>query len=173
MKYLLSAVVCFVCAIGLIPLLTGCASQPKSKINIGKLEIVTHKSVDEWIAQVENDTYGRYPLQPVGFKDPSAFTGWNKFWAGSALIGQTGDTVSTINALDSGKCSEGNPLMGSNPSTGAIVAFKLLVGGTVIWIAEYALKRHPKQQFYRNWLYGTLAVAGVGATVWNSSLDCN
>ena len=102
----------------------------------------------------------------------NSWTGWNKFWFASAIAGSTADALTTINALDDGKCSEGNPLLGSNPSSGAVILFKAGAVGLSYWITEYAMKDSPSQVQARNWLYGILTVTGFGAAAWNSAQDC-
>ena len=113
------------------------------------------------------------PLQSYHTKSSSSWTGWNKFWFGSAIVGQGSDAYTTINALDSGGCKEVNPILGEDPSSGSIILIKIAATGACVLIAEYILDGHPKQQEYRNWAYGALAVIGGGAAIWNSSQKCD
>jgi len=101
---------------------------------------------------------------PAPAQNNSTFTGWNKFWLGTAILGQSADAATTIDKLGDG-CMEGNPVFGPEPSNGTIIIAKLAAIGMVVWLAEY----HPK---YRNWLYAPLAVIGTGLAVWNSQQEC-
>ena len=96
--------------------------------------------------------------------ETSNFTGWNKLWLTSVILGQTADAATTIDKLGDG-CMEGNPVFGPEPSNGTIIIAKLAAIGVVVWLAEY----HPE---YRNWLYAPLAVIGTGLAVWNSQQEC-
>lgn len=111
------------------------------------------------------------PMQSYTYKE-STWTGWNKFWFTSAIGGQAADAITTVNALDGGKCSEGNPILGSNPSTGAVVLLKTGIFGLSYYITEYLYKDKPSQVQARNWIYGVLTVTGFGAAAWNTSQDC-
>jgi len=101
---------------------------------------------------------------PAPSQNHSTFTGWNKFWLTTAILGQTADAATTIDKLGDG-CMEGNPVFGPEPSNGTIIIAKLAAVGMVVWLAEY----NPK---YRNWLYAPLAVIGGGLAVWNSQQEC-
>jgi hypothetical protein len=103
-------------------------------------------------------------------KSDGSWTGWNKFWLGAAIGGQVADTVSTVKALDRG-CEEANPLFGSDPSTGTIVAIKVGVLVLAYMATEYWLPEDSRQSS-RNWIYGALGVTGLAAGAWNSAQDC-
>ena len=103
-------------------------------------------------------------------RSDGSWTGWNKFWLSAAVGGQVADTVSTVKALDRG-CKEANPLFGSAPSTGTIVAFKVGALGLAYLATEYWLPEESRQSG-RNWIYGALGVAGFAAAGWNSAQDC-
>lgn len=103
-------------------------------------------------------------------RSADSWTGWNRFWFGAAVGGQLADTVSTARALDRG-CKEANPLFGSDPSTGTIVAVKIGVLGLAYMATEYWLPEGSRQSA-RNWVYGTLGLTGFAAGVWNSAQDC-
>lgn len=99
-----------------------------------------------------------------------SWTGWNKFWFGAAVGGQLADIVSTDRGLDRG-CKEANPLFGSDPSTGTIVAVKLGVLALSYATIEYWMPVESRQST-RNWVYGALGLTGFAAGVWNSAQDC-
>ena len=99
-----------------------------------------------------------------------SWTGWNKFWFGAAVGGQLADIVSTDRGLDRG-CKEMNPLFGSDPSTGTIVAAKLGVLGLAYVTTEYWMPVESRQST-RNWVYGALGLTGFAAGAWNSAQDC-
>ena len=103
-------------------------------------------------------------------RSADSWTGWNKFWLSAAVGGQVADTVSTVKALDRG-CKEGNPLFGEDPSTGAIVAFKVGALGLAYVVTVYWLPVESRQSA-RNWIYGALGVTGFAAAGWNSAQDC-
>ena len=103
-------------------------------------------------------------------KSDGSWTGWNKFWLSAAVGGQVADTVSTVKALDRG-CEEANPLFGSDPSTGTIVAVKAGALGLAYLATEYWLPEESRQSG-RNWVYGALGLTGFAAGVWNSAQDC-
>lgn len=153
----------FLCVAALI-LMAGCAKQ-----NGGNLDAANGQSVEEWV-----DTLQSSPEPPQAYhsKSQSNWTGWNKFWFASAIGGQAADALTTISGTDDGKCKEVNPVFGENPSSGAIIGIKALITGGAIWIVESIYKDNPRQQEYRNWIYGALAVSGIGAAAWNTSQDC-
>ena len=145
----------------------GCSGK-KSTVSIHDLEVVNGQTVSEWAETLEGK-----PEPPQAFHTTdNGWTGWNKFWFASAIGGQAADVVSTEHALDSGDCSEANPILGDDPSTGAVVALKVAIVGAAVWFTEYALDGHDSQQRARNWVYGSLAAFGFGAAAWNSSQDC-
>lgn len=76
----------------------------------------------------------------------------------------------TMLNLDRG-CKEVNPLFGSDPSTGTIVAAKLGVLALAYVTTEYWVPVESRQSS-RNWVYGALGLTGFAAAAWNSSLDC-
>lgn len=102
---------------------------------------------------------------------PVAWTGWNRFWFSAAVGGQAADAATTVHALDGG-CRELNPILGSDPSPAAIVAFKLGVMG-LAWLITERWTPVESRQSGRNWVYGALGVAGMGAAAWNSCQDCD
>jgi len=170
-RYLLAAITCFVLAL-LLVLFAGCARQP-DRVTVQPLEVVNGQTVDEWIEDLEQNPPRRDPLQPYGFKAaPSTWTGWNKVWLAAGIGGQAADAATTIDALDGGNCREVNPLLGDDPDEGLIVGVKVAAVGLGLWITEYWLADHPRQRQYRNWIYGSLAVAGGGAALWNASQSC-
>ena len=100
-------------------------------------------------------------------KQIDSFTNWNKFWLSTAVAGQVADTLTTFDKLDEGYI-EVNPLFGTDPDRGFFIASKIAATAFVIWIAEYYFKDDPRQQEYRNWLYGTFGVIGGSFALWNS-----
>lgn len=129
-------------------------------------DAVNGQSVEEWEKTL--------PASPqTAFRATStSFTGWNKFWLSSAIVGQAADAVTTVNALSGDECKEANPILGGSPSTGAVVALKAVIFAGSVWLVEYHYSGHPRQQDYRNYIYGSLAVLGLGAAGWNASQDC-
>jgi len=105
------------------------------------------------------------PIEPK--KETSNFTNWNKFWLGTAIAGQVADTITTFDKLDEGYI-EANPLFGKEPEKGVVIASKVAATVFVILIGEYYFKDDPRQQEYRNWLYGTFGVIGGSFALWNS-----
>lgn len=112
------------------------------------------------------------PYTSYHFKE-TPWTGWNKFWAISAVGGQAGDVITTADALSSDNCVEANPIFGEDPEIATIVAFKLVVAGVVYYLVEHTEMTEEERQNARNWGYGALAVTGAGAAIWNSQQGCN
>jgi len=169
-RYLIAAGLVFAMALVLV-LLAG-RVLAAGQVVVHDLEVVNGQSVDEWIEDLEQNPPSRDPLQSYGFKERAAWTGWNKFWLAAAAAGQVADGATTIAAIDSGNCREANPLLGDDPDSGLIIGVKLAVVGAGIWITEHWLDDHPRQQQYRNWIYGTMAATGMAAGLWNAGQDC-
>ena len=172
-RYLVIAGICFILTF-LILLLVGCGQKRPTTVVVHDLEVVNGQTVDAWIEDLEQNPPRRDPLRNYGFKEPAApWTWWNRFWLGGAVAGQIADGATTIEGLDAGKCHEANPFFGDDPSGGLIIGAKLAVVGAGVWITEYWLDDHPRQRQYRNWIYGTMAVTGMAAGMWNAGQDCN
>ena len=170
--YLIVAMLFFALAF-LVLMLMGCAKQP-TRVTVQPLEVVNGQTVDEWIEEIEQNPPRRDPLQPYGFReDRSTWTGWNKFWLAAGIGGQAADAATTIDALNGGRCREVNPLLGDDPDNGLVIGAKLAAIGAGIAIAEYWLAGSDRQQQYRNWIYGTMAVTGMAAGMWNAGQDCH
>ena len=101
-------------------------------------------------------------LQP----NPDEWTDHERISFGLAVAAHAADAATTAQGLRGG-CVELNPLLGSNPDIGAIIAVKALSLGIL-----YAVYNS------RGWgdnthVYGYIASALVGgAAVWNSQQDC-
>lgn len=125
------------------------------------------------IEEFNNQSFN--PIDPMtlyGFKEVDDWSGWNKFWLGSAIATYgVGDTVSTINALDRG-CVEANPILGKDPDTGIIIVGKLLFFGATWYVIENWIEPEQRQNT-RNWMYGLTSVLGGAVTVHNSTINCN
>ena len=119
-----------------------------------------------------DEEFSRPHVAQIAYSSESdgSWTGWNKFWLSAAIGGQVFDVVSTDRGLDRG-CKEVNPLFGSDPSTGTIVAAKLGVLALAYATTEYWLPEESRQST-RNWVYSALGVTGLAAGVWNSAQDC-
>lgn len=111
------------------------------------------------------------PMQSVGFKADTSWTNWNKFWFAGAVVGNTLDTTSTIDALDRG-CIESNPLLGEQPSDLFLVGFKVGVMG-ISWLLVENLSKDENVQMNRNVVYGFQTVLMNAMAVSNYNLECN
>jgi len=89
-----------------------CSCHKNSTINVSELKVVD-QPFSEWI----NQDFKPEPPRPVGFKEESDWTGWNRFWFGSSLTMLGADLLTTNQALDRG-CVEGNPLLGDSMGSG-------------------------------------------------------
>ena len=89
-----------------------------------------------------------------------------KVLATGMIAGQAWDGASTIDGLNRG-CTEGNPLIGSDPSDGTIIAVKVLVAGGLLWIANLT-----DDHTIRKVVLGIGMITGVGAGAYNSTLEC-
>lgn len=130
--------------------------------------LCTNSMASDWL----EEEFTPEPPQSVGFKEESNWTTWNKVTLASAIGSQAADVASTQAALGRG-CSEANPIFGEDPSTGSMVLIKVALVGVSLSVTEYFYAGHEDQQELRNWVFGSLAVAGFGAAGWNSSQDCN
>ena len=156
--YLVIAITCFVVATPLLLLMTGCGRvylEPVEQVPIDQM----FPAAPPMILQLD---------QP----DSSSWSTANKIWITAAIGGQAADAATTIHSLGGGGCQEINPLLGKTPSDEAVVGLKIVAMGIGLWATEYWLDGHPEQKKMRNWIYGTLAVAGIGAAVWNGRQDC-
>ena len=151
-------------ALLLLLVLPACSPMP------GKVD--PHHGIDLARSETFTEEFSRPHAAQISYTARSAdsWTGWNKFWFGAAVGGQLADTVSTARALDRG-CREANPLFGSDPSTGTIVAVKLGVLVLAYATTEYWVPAESRQSA-RNWVYGALGLTGFAAGVWNSAQDC-
>lgn len=150
----------------LVLLLCSLTVQSCSRVSTNKL------LVDRAHAETFAEEFSRPHKAQIAYsaRSDGSWTNWNKFWLSAAVGGQVADTVSTARALDRG-CKEANPLFGSNPSTGTIVAFKIGALGLAYLVTEYWLPEESRQSA-RNWVYGALGAAGFAAAGWNSAQDC-
>lgn len=112
------------------------------------------------------------PMTSYSTTTESNWTGWNKFWFTSAIVGQTTDVVSTQQALNRG-CVEANPIFGEDPNMGLVILAKAAILGGIYYVTEYMIVGEEDQQDARNWGYGTAALVGFAAGGWNSAQDCN
>jgi hypothetical protein len=136
--------------------------------------VINVSRAENWVDEMNNTTY--FPPDPMTsyhYKEPGEWTNWNRFWFGSAIATfGVGDTVSTMSAIDSDHCVEGNPIYGDDPDAATLALTKIAIFGAMWWLTEYATPPEERQNT-RNFTYGILSVAGAGLTVHNYSLDCN
>jgi len=144
--------------------LTACAPMPGKVDSLPGIERAPTETFEE--------EFSRPHKAQIAYsaRSDDSWTGWNKFWFGAAVGGQLADTASTASALDRG-CKEANPLFGSDPSTGTIVAVKLGVLVLAYATTEYWTPAESRQSA-RNWVYGALGLTGFAAAGWNSAQDC-
>lgn len=99
--------------------------------------------------------------------DADEWTDHERYSFGLAIAAHAADAATTVNALN-GNCVELNPLFGSHPSAGSVIAVKALVLGL-----QYAIYNTPGMGDNTH-VYGYIAAAITGgAAVWNSQQDCN
>ena len=131
----------------LITLLGACAITPQT--HTARHEVVTKAVVEQEVSSM--------------FK--GSWTDREKVaWSASALA-HIADLAVTVSALDSPTCTESNPILGSHPSTGSIVALK-----AAIISAEYWLQA---QDYKDTWIYSAVSAVDVGAVAArNTQVDC-
>lgn len=84
-------------------------------------------------------------------------------------VGQSADAVTTVRALHTGRCNEGNSaIYGAQPSAGRVIATKAAItGGVLLAMHLIASKaRTPRAATVMGWIVGA---AGGGAAMWNLS----
>ena len=158
--YLVVAITCFVVAIPLLLLMTGCGRV--------YLEPVEQVPIDQMFPAAP-------PIIPQAARADSS-SSWstaNKLWITAAIGGQAADGITTLNALESSYCREANPLLGGSPGDIVIIGSKLALFGVGLWYTEYYLCDDPRQQKARNAIYATFAVIGAGLGAWNYNQECN
>lgn len=69
--------------------------------------------------------------------------GASKWALGASLLGDAADAASTVYARNRGAV-EKNPLLGSHPSTGKVLAFKAGTGALKALLTHALGKKHPK-----------------------------
>ena len=95
------------------------------------------------------------------------WTDHERYSFGLAIAAHAADAATTVHALN-GNCVELNPIFGSHPSAGSVIAIKALVLGL-----QYAIYNAPGMGDNTH-VYGYIATAiAGGAAVWNSQQDCN
>ena len=162
--HLVMMIICAIIAIPLIFGIFGCSKGPY-------LEPEQSTTIEEWERDMQENPPGLSILPPSdGVR--STWTGRNRAWGWAAAFGQTADAITTVNGL-SGNCREVNPLFGSDPGATEVVLVKLAVIGGAVWVVEYYLRNSSLQARYRDWVYGSLAVVGIGAAAWNINQHCN
>lgn len=98
--------------------------------------------------------------------NPDEWTDQERIAFGLNIAAHTADAATTIDGLG-GNCVELNPLLGSNPSAGSVIAIKALVLGL-----QYAIYNSAGMGENTH-VYGYIAAALVGGVaVWNSQQDC-
>lgn len=85
---------------------------------------------------------------------------------GLTAAAHVADTVTTLDGLDRG-CTELNPLLGSHPNAGSIIALKALALGV-----QYAIYNSPNMGDDTH-VYGYIVAAFTGGVAtWNAQQDC-
>jgi hypothetical protein len=74
------------------------------------------------------------------------------------------DLAQTASCLSARRCSEANPILGRNPSIGALVGLKLGTGLLHFAATRWLLAEHPKS--VKPFLWGSIAIQG-GVVGWN------
>jgi len=87
---------------------------------------------------------------------------------GLSTTAHIADLGTTMSALDGGRCSEANPLLGGAPSDATLIAVKALAIGL-----EYAYYNSPASRGEHSHWLGYVSAAVVGSiVVWNLNQDC-
>ena len=89
------------------------------------------------------------PTSELGQVDPAVaerlrLTRSANRWEAAYLTLSAIDAAQTCDALSRGVGSEGNPLLGKNPSCGKVVAFKAIMGGLHYLLFDHIRDRDPK-----------------------------
>jgi len=77
------------------------------------------------------------------------------------------DAAQTISCLRAGKCTEGNPLFGSNPSTPTIIGVKAATGALHLLATRYLFNRNSR--YLKTFQVASIAIQG-GVVAWNASV---
>lgn len=140
------------------------------KVTVLSLIIVMMGWFSTSLASEIGDGFNDVSFKPViEYKTvDTSYTNWNKInLSGMLAFFIVGDALTTQIGLNSG-CSEAHPLYGKNPSVWTIIPVKVAVMAVAWTVTEYWME--PKdRQWARNWMYGSFAVAGIGATTWNTA----
>lgn len=101
-------------------------------------------------------------LQP----NPDEWTDQERIAFGLNIVVHTADAVTTSQGIDRG-CVEANPILGSNPNMGSVIAIKALVLGI-----QYAVYNSPNMGDNTH-VFGYISAAIVGGiAIHNSQIDC-
>ena len=151
-------ITCYIVLLSVLCVTSGCGKvylEPAESVPVGKM------------FKAQNPE----PPQAYHAESQSEWTGWNRFWAGSALLSQTTDAVIAIDGLGN-DCHGAGGMITKNGGSGEVVVLKLAGAGLAVWVAEWFYAGDPQQQQARNWIYGILAVSGAGTAVWNYQQEC-
>ena len=127
---------------------------------------------DLWIHEFNETTF--YPQIAYSYIEDAPWTFWNKFFAGSAVVGQAFGVISTENALNRG-CVEGNTnTWGDDPDMLVLAGVKVVVLGLTYYLTEKVVSYTSvkQKQLTRNLVYGAFGAIGAYDGFRNSSLDC-
>lgn len=131
----------------LITLLGACALTPQT--HTARHEVVTKAVVEQEVASM--------------FK--GSWTDREKLAWSASTVAHLADLAVTASALDNSECKESNPILGSHPSVGSLVALK-----AAIISAEYWLQA---QDYKDTWMYSAVSAVVVGAVAArNTQVDC-
>ena len=99
--------------------------------------------------------------------DADEWTDLERYSFGLSIAAHAADAATTIDALN-GNCVELNPLLGSHPSAGSLIAIKMLALGL-----QYVVYNSPGIGDNTH-VYGYIAAAiAGGSALWNLQQDCN
>jgi len=136
-------------------------------ILLGMLALATFVRADLEALEDELTVKGDPLNTEYGFSEvDDSWTQWNIFWATSAFVGQSADVMSTADTVNGTTCTETNRILGEDPSVGAMLALKVVVIGTSVYIIENLVDSEIRQTV-RNWWYGSLGVVGMASAVHN------
>lgn len=126
------------------------------------MPIFTPELIARYAQQMQPDVSAS---APVVSPDPD-YRAWLHRIGQPALIGgNVADIATTLQAIQSGRAREANPLIGSSP--GRMLATKAATTAAEAWLMERLAKDHPKAAFLTALTLGGL---GAGLAVHNANV---